>query len=411
MSWMGCSHDEVELMTAVGVRSDGSWMFGALRPVPGARATVDGRGRIELLDGSAPIDWFVGAADRWHVPSDESSVRQVLLAGAPVVETRVRVAGGDAVQRVYAVADFGGTLVIEIENDSSEPFAVALSRAALLCSRAPSFTPVEGIELPAAVTVVPVAHRTSVRFAISADPALSTSDLSLLASATQVAAGWRQQCEVASRWRVPDPSWEERLVTERSQLLLLGPGDPTDEAVFLLSAEELVRLGESPAPWVEDVAMAAMRLAQSRRGPVDAGLRAAAAVLAAAGEERGSRDADAVRRRVKTSGSAEALADTGVGWIHRRRAQLLIVSDEAIEMVPQWPDDWLGQGVEVYGEQMGPWRVSFAIRWHGERPALLWEIDGPPIDVRCPDLDPTWSTDLPRGEALLAAPARPRAQL
>jgi hypothetical protein len=72
--------------------------------------------------------------------------------------------------------------------------------------------------------------------------------------------------------------------------------------------------------------------------------------------------------------------------------------------VPEWPDEWLGQGVEVYGEQLGPWRVSFAVRWHGERPAVLWEIDGPAVTVDGPGLDPRWRSELARGEALLAAP-------
>jgi hypothetical protein len=390
-------------VTAIGVRS-----------AAGAKAVVDERGRLELTDGSPPIDWYIGAVDRWHVPAEESSVRQRLIAGAPVVETRLRVPGGDAVHRVYCVADFGAAILIEIENDSPEPFAVALGRKALWCTRPPSAVAVEGIELPDAVTLVPVTHRTTVRFAVSDDPSLSAAGLGVLPAATAVAAGWRQQCEVASRWRVPDPSWEERLVTERSQLLLNGPGDRADAATYLLSAEELVRLGESPTPWVPEVAAAARRLAKSGGGgaAVNAGLRAAASVLAAAGEQRGHDDAERVRRRWASAAGPESVGDeVGVWWIHGRRSQLVTVGDQSIDLLPSWPDDWFGQGVEVYGEQLGQWRASFAVRWHGERPALLWDIDGPSTTVRCSGLDAAWSSDVTRGEALLGAPAHRRAPL
>ena len=44
--------------------------------------------------------------------------------------------------------------------------------------------------------------------------------------------------------------------------------------------------------------------------------------------------------------------------------------------------------------------LSYAVRWHGERPALLW--DGPPgTTVRVPGLDPGWRSDDAAGEALL----------
>jgi len=392
-------------MTAVGTRAGG------------ARATVDTRGRIVLADGSAPIDWYIGAVDRWHVAREESSVRQQLLGGAPVVETRLRVPGGDAVQRVYCVADFGGVLVVEIENDSPEPFAVALGRDHLVCSRPPTTSAVEGIELPTSVTLVPVSHRTAVRFAVADESGLSPADLGVLATAQQVSAGWRQQCEVASRWRLPEAGLEERLIAERSQLLLNGPGDPRHAASFLLATEELVRLGESPMPWVEDVAMAAMRLAKSGGGPVDAGLRAAARVLAAAGEQRGHDDAEAVRRRRRARGASDTplaepdASDSPIAWIFGQRSRLVTVTDESIDLMPQWPEAWLGQGVEVYGEQLGPWRASFAVRWHGERPALLWDIEGPSATIRCPGLDPSWSSELGRGEALLAATVRSGVQL
>ena len=61
-------------------------------------------------------------------------------------------------------------------------------------------------------------------------------------------------------------------------------------------------------------------------------------------------------------------------------------------------------------------RLSSAVRWHGTRPALLWELEPhegtDPVTITVPGLDPTWSTTDPRGEALLAElppPARAEA--
>ena len=77
------------------------------------------------------LDWWIGADDRWHVPSREAAVRQDLIDDAPVIETRVKVPGGDAVHRAYGVCsprtDGGRAWVMaEVENATRVPFAVAL---------------------------------------------------------------------------------------------------------------------------------------------------------------------------------------------------------------------------------------------------------------------------------------------
>jgi hypothetical protein len=95
-------------------------------------AIVDPRGLVTPWFDGWSLDWWIGADDRWHVPSREPAVRQRLIDDAPVVETAMRVPGGDAVQRVYAIqassAEGGDELiVVEIENRSRVPFAVALA--------------------------------------------------------------------------------------------------------------------------------------------------------------------------------------------------------------------------------------------------------------------------------------------
>ncbi|HZB42412.1 MAG TPA: hypothetical protein VE487_15675, partial [Ilumatobacter sp.] len=99
------------------------------------RASVTTWGAIEPWDGSPPLDWYVAADDRWHVPRHEPAVRQARVDGTPVTETRVRVPGGDVVQTVYSCADAGGVTVIEVVNESSLPVAIAFDRRNVLTER------------------------------------------------------------------------------------------------------------------------------------------------------------------------------------------------------------------------------------------------------------------------------------
>ncbi len=75
----------------------------------------------------------------------------------------------------------------------------------------------------------------------------------------------------------------------------------------------------------------------------------------------------------------------------------LVESPVGLELFPTWPDAWWGRPAEAHGIRTRWGRVSFALRWHGERPALLWEIerdlgeDGTPApELRAPALDPAW---------------------
>ena len=71
------------------------------------------------------------------------------------------------------------------------------------------------------------------------------------------------------------------------------------------------------------------------------------------------------------------------------------------------PPTWLGANFEVHGlPTSARSTLSFALRWHGDRPALLWEQTGPPVTLTATAIDPEWRSDAPSGETLLAAPTR-----
>jgi hypothetical protein len=90
------------------------------------------------------------------------------------------------------------------------------------------------------------------------------------------------------------------------------------------------------------------------------------------------------------------------------RTMLVRETPGGLALASMLPESWYGQGVEVHGAPTRFGTVSFAIRWHGARPALLWEVeahDGATVTLTSPGLDPSWRTTEPRGEALLEVPA------
>ena len=99
----------------------------------GAIADVDGAGLVHLRDTTWSLDWWIGAEDRWHHPSTDTAVRQHDDGDGVVVETSMRVPGGDVVQRAYAVRASSpssgwddSAVVVEIENLTAVPVALAL---------------------------------------------------------------------------------------------------------------------------------------------------------------------------------------------------------------------------------------------------------------------------------------------
>lgn len=425
-------------MRAVGVRG-GAWLGG-----------VNAWGDV-FVDGKERLRWFVAADDRWYRPSRETTVRQREISSVPVIETRIKVPGGDAVQRVYGVADFGGAIVVEVFNDSSLPFAVAFDRGDIAAMREPSPTGVQGIDLPVGSVVFPVGHHATMRVAIligdlerNLERKISAQELESLPSFEQVERGWLAALRVASRVDVPEASWESILTTQRCKLLLTAGGGTTgngesgsddDFVDLILDRAERVKLGDKADQWVDEVAAATesviRRCAKNRNAKWfdERAIVLASMVLNRAGEKRGQKDIAQAWSRVVSD--AVGLGDFGlvlgvdaevgrdqianfsgvrqIAWVE---SQLVAQRhDGVIEICPRGIDAaWLGANFECHrlvasAEHL----ISFAVRWHGEKPALLWEIDGPAgARVAASAVDGTFSSVEMRGETLLSGFAAPQ---
>lgn len=87
------------------------------------------------------------------------------------------------------------------------------------------------------------------------------------------------------------------------------------------------------------------------------------------------------------------------------RNLLVAERPDGLALLPHHSDDWYGGGIELHDAPTAFGSLSFAIRWHGKRPALLWELSAhpgsEPVVLTAPGLDPTWRTTEIRGDALL----------
>jgi hypothetical protein len=371
------------------------------------RASVTPFGAIEPWDDARPLNWFVAADDRWHVPAAEPAVRQQRIEGTAAVETRLRVPNGDVVQRVYSVADAGGLTVVEFENESTMPVAIAFDRRDVLTERQIADVPIEGIELTSEAFVLPLGHKAVLRVAVAHGAQRPGSLPSGLATSTQVVRGWLSLTERASRFVLPDggrgASLTEAVTAERCELALGSiPHADDDPAGFMLALGELVRMSERPEHWIPELVGAVEQLGPQTGWDADVALLAADRVLAAAGERRAQRDLQRIIAG-RTRGERPGEPPPGVRVVAWLESQLV---DGGALMPHGFPASWLGQSIDVYGVPTGvASAVSYAIRWHGERPAVLWEQTGNPVELTAPTVAPDWSTAEAKGEALWPAPA------
>jgi hypothetical protein len=478
-------------------------------------AQVDPRGLVTVDGASWSLDWWIGAEDRWHVPAREASVRQALLGATPVVETRIRVPSGDAVHRAYGARDLSGAevLVVEVENETKVPFAVALcvrpesvegtgaiheisaegteirvdGRLAVVAGRAPGrrcaaagadgdvadvvfagdAPPQAAVAASCpdgraqAAVLFPLAHGATLRVVLPLGG--GPVDVAALPSPEQVVKGWHVHASRGARIVVPDRRLQAAVDGAVRQLLLRPAGADAAAALdrFGFPAEAAVALApphDRPgatllaiadhwgftrdadfADGIADLVVELVAALARSRDEEDLTLGGAAAdglaeMFEAAGHRRGAADlrragADMTHRSSSGRGSASSAATEPApvrgGMAHLRELrgpelvlaarELLAVEEAGLEpavvLCPTVPEEWLGQGWEVHDLPTRHGRLSYAVRWHGERPALLWDLERGErvgaVRLTAPGLDAGWSTWDGRGEALLAPVALP----
>jgi hypothetical protein len=375
------------------------------------RAVVDARGMVLPRDAGWELGWWIGADDRWHVPAREASVRQSLVDAVPVVQTAMRVPGGNALHRVYGTVGDGDPIVVEIENDSAAPFVVAFvvrgARAiavdgplvrvdgsfGLIAPRAPSrwATSING---PTEVAVCsgaartgpfpplrdragrleaaflhPVAHRTTLRIALL-HGGTNPIDPRGLPSATQAAHGWRAQLERGLRVALPDQRLVDAVDAARADVLL-EVADPRPSGITAAALEDWGFDAEAAAVWAH-LSGRERRRARQRHPEPSAWVK----VL-------------------------NAMATGGATLLMALRGFLVHEAETALTILPELPDGWRGAPIEVHDAPTRRGSVSYAVRWHGDRPALLWEVPEA-VTLCAPGLDSSWSTTEARGELLLS---------
>jgi hypothetical protein len=114
------------------------------------------------------------------------------------------------------------------------------------------------------------------------------------------------------------------------------------------------------------------------------------------------------RRRGATPASTGELAaarDAGdpAALLLALRSLLVHETDATtLTLLADLPSHWRGGSLTVHDAPTRLGAVSYAVRWHGRRAALLWEAP-PGARLRVPSLDPAWTGVAPRGDALLEA--------
>jgi hypothetical protein len=275
-----------------------------------------------------------------RVLGDAGRPRTDRFGVAPIARTQWRVQHGDAVQQVYAADD---AVVVELENASPDAIAVAFVTDAverLSLPRRP------GDVQPDGALVFPVPHRTRLRVALASTKV----DVGTLPDVDVVARGWEAVLDRALRTELPEPLQSE-IDAARADLLLAPPsvGAFVTLHAYGFHPEAEAMYGRLPLRW------------RIMRAPIVPGL---------------------------------------LGEVHRAVAR---ERKKVLELLPGFRAEWLGTNLAVSDFPLAAGRASFALRWHGARPALLWDVPNG-TRIATPVLDPAFASDDPVGEALLAEP-------
>ncbi len=348
---------------------------------------VDQFGNL-LTSRGQRIEWRVIAEDRFHDPTYSTTLRRLPSDGV-VVETAMRIASGDIIERIYASKDH---TIIEFENATPAACAVAVivdgDIRIVVADRAPmqwcagadvatvssrlsgnetSAPPVlSGSELVGLVW--PVAHRTTLRIAIGPSGVVVAD----LPAAEDVLRGWVPHLRRGLTVDIDDRVVQNAIDAARVGALVAAPG------VDLATARALEDWGfdaEAAAAWEKLGYLDRRRLRRSR----DSGAN------------------------VWETLTAALEINDGIGLLNAAHDVAIRDSGSSVDLFPHFPAAWLGLGIALNNVPLRRGSMSVVLRWHGNRPALLWECEGD-FAITASKLSPEFCSDAKSGEVLLPEP-------
>ena len=313
----------------------------------------------------------------------------------------------------------------------------------------------------AAAAVIPLAPRVPLRVTAAGVESRSLGSPGGVGSPEEIAAGWRAVVERAASVDLPDEAavraWRRGIAASilaagcsqpwavaRAAVVLdrVGLPDEADRARRALVREA----GFAPLP--PPLAAAALRALASRRlrtGRVSGLAELAGPLAEAAGDHLDPLTLEQVAAVLETEAPAAArdarrlLAEThaassmpdaaatadglavavrnglafgedGLAGVEALLDCLVGESADRLVMLPVQPEAWKGAPVDARALATRHGVLSFSVRWHGSRPALLWELAPPGghgsgrgldgVELRC-GLDSSWSAPGSAGDVLL----------
>lgn len=313
-----------------------------------------------------------------------------------------------------------------------------------------------------AVAVWPVPHTATLRMVVALDREIASS--AAVPTAADISRGWKAHLQQGLRVEVDDLEVGQELAGAAQTLLTQWPDRRQAPATVLAMSElgfgrdagrlfELVERSDddasivrSLARWaqlgdqthqLEDLEMLLGRVAKAAHviatGPnVLVGPAWLPDALVALGGRLHQIDQPDVAERVQNlpvevraiEGAADRLAqlakqqdkrrvwpehqlESSAGYLRALRAAIAADTGTELALLPDLPQLWRGRSLDVHNLAVANGQVSFGLRWHGPRPALLWEArlaPEVPFQLTVPSIDPGFSSTEREGETLLADP-------
>ncbi|MEG3585658.1 MAG: hypothetical protein VX353_00020 [Actinomycetota bacterium] len=251
----------------------------------GEIVAADSFGNLSWLNQNTKrINWGIGADDRWHFAENEKSVRQTLSDDGVLSEARMRVPGGDIVQRMDVIpVGIDSAVLLEFENETPVPVAVAVilenyrnieidgasayvkslqvvhaSKPIALCCSSDNIemlqTSIEnGVSQPpskpqnlkaakSTALIFPLPHATKLRLVISRNGYSELPNPGQCPSFDEIANGWRKHLDVGMQISIPENRILNAINASRRHLLI-GSGQPVESEFWIKeNPEEVVPL-------------------------------------------------------------------------------------------------------------------------------------------------------------------------